>query len=142
MTKGSSPGQNTAHALPSLGRHIPPSAAPPFFLSYPRRKQHHLQWAELPRNKLRILQPEKEQIPPPSSPVLAHLDSTLVSPGELEKNPDTQDVPGLIKSESLGAKDQVLVFSKTGPSTIHTKVRPTIDYTSLSGLTEEKTDYE
>ena len=45
-------------------------------------------------------------------------------------------------SHNLWGWDQLFVFQKVSPSLIHTKLRSTIGYTSLSGLTEEKTDYE
>lgn len=90
-----------------------------------------------------ILQPEKEQtyLLPSSGAVVSHCGSTLLSPGGTLKNPDAQHVLRLTESQSLGV-GLVSVFLKTGSSPIHTKLRSTIDYTSLSGLREEETDYE
>lgn len=88
-----------------------------------------------------MLQPKKEQRPPPSSPVVSQRGSTLASPGEREKIL-TPRMNSDQSSQKLWGWNQVSVFLKRGPSPIHSKLRPTIDYTGLSHMTEEKTDYE
>ena len=95
----------------------------------------------LQRNELEMLQPEQErtlflhlvQWFPPLAPHQYHLGNLKNSwyPSCTQTNQ--------VRALGVGPRS---VFLKIGTRPIHTKLRSTIDYSDLNGLTEEKTDYE
>lgn len=85
-----------------------------------------------------MLQPEKEHLHPLH---LVQSFSTLLSPEELLKI-SMYSIHPEKSSHDLWGWDQVSGFLKISPSPIHSKLRSTVDYTALSGLTKENMDYE